>query len=302
MTRITETRPTPGAQTTLIATARKLGMTIRPADSNGAMLAEKNGASVTLPPVVSAKLEHELASQLDAIVFPPHPPFRPGRGAPGSDQLEHLLEQCRRSGSAYGLAESYPGEDAGPDAPRLVGVGRRSGPRLPQVRPASAGAPDMTDLDCDMEAVAKQRWFFAQSFYSLLGAITIENRDEARQRREAWKPATERGKPAEKWGPKRHDAMCMWAAHSRRVLGRTKTEVAAMLAEPDPPATKAWRTARDCIDVGDSVWAALGAWPWGAFSEKLPAEWWTQEAAWLSLAAWGSPSVTRSLQSPTSVR
>jgi hypothetical protein len=158
----------------------------------------------------------------------------------------------------------------------MVGVGRRWGPRLPQLRPPAKDAPELLTLDEDMETVAVERWAWGQSWYPEVA--TAANAKE-RQRREAhW----ERVGKKLRWQPARHRAMCMWASSGRHLRLWDDEEIAQVLELSGTAARwhnngrRDFKTVPVIVSRGDDIWASLGAWPWVAFADgHPPAEWWT---------------------------
>jgi hypothetical protein len=163
----------------------------------------------------------------------------------------------------------------------LVGVGN-AGPRLPQIRPPDSDAPTRADLNRDLARVETERYAWAQPAVVQLGPITDANRDEV-LRREA------RFQPAAKWHPGRRPTVCMAAAAASRLDGMSDGEIATGVLGLEGTLTshdldrRRFKTVARTIVRGDSLWRSLGAWPWAAFEDALPATWWQHEAAARSL-------------------
>lgn len=231
--------------------ARMIGWKI--ALSRGSLRASKEGVDVILPATsacYSRAQTAELMRRLQPEVF-----VQPARGVPGSLEFEALLDRYRRTGLP------------------TVGVGRRWGPLMPRIIEATAEAPDLLALDRDMQAVAKQRWEWAQPWHDL--EVTGENRDEMLLRAERWKPETQRHALATKWRPLAHPAICMWASSARQISGRSYDWIETNVLEVKE------RTVKRAILRGDQLWASLGAWPWGHYPEgQLPRRWWELDEPW----------------------
>jgi hypothetical protein len=194
---------------------------------------------------------------------------------PGSHELGVLLLRVRASGLA------------------VVGVGHRYGPRVPQVREPEVRDEDRARLDPvalddDVAQVAQARWYWARAS-SPDPAMPLDeaNMWERTRRRE---PAA--GVPLKRWQPVRHASLCMGASAARRLDGFTDEKIAELYNVKGDVAngsgagagTPPFRTLPEIIRRGDAYWAQLGGWPWAAFAGgRLPAEWWTAEAAGRSL-------------------
>lgn len=221
------------------------------------MIASRAGHDDVVLPASNVRYSVEESARLVGALDP-HPYFEPGRGPPGSAELEALLHLYHLSGLP------------------MVGVGRRWGPKVPQLREPSEKAADLSAIDKDMEVVANQRWPWAQPWYP--EAVTIENRDEVLQRAGRWRPETKRGVRATKWRPCTHVAICMWASSARHLHGQGDDQIMELLEAKDP------RTARKAIDIGNRTWAELGGWPWATWeSGALKADWWTSDDVWNGL-------------------
>jgi hypothetical protein len=230
--------------------------TIANAD-NGAVTASKDGSVVLLPaswPRYSVDETERIVRQLLPDAF-----AAPRRGKPGSADLDVLLHQYRSTGFA------------------VVGVGRRYGPLMPQIREPADDAPALSELDKEIERVAELRWPESQPWYPENG-VDDENRDEVLRRVELWKPSTRDGKPATKWRPCDFDAICMWASSAYRLHGQTLKQISEWLEVKSP-------TVRKAIALGDMLWATFGAWPWAVFpAGAMDDGWWETEEAWTALA------------------
>lgn len=187
----------------------------------------------------------------------------PGRGAPGSPELEALLWHQRRCEGAHVLVVNYC---------------------LPQVREPVVMKWTVEALNSDLRDVFTARAAWAQKFYPDERVPNLCD-EETRKRMHGFKPKTLG------WHPARRRGICMWASSGRRLHGQTVEELRETL---DP-----WwgvsandqlcaRTVRTCIARGDALWAALGAWPWAAFPERIRQDWWRDERAWASMSAWFS--------------
>ena len=178
--------------------ARNAGWTLRTGE-DAALIATLNGREVLLP---ASGLRYSRAESAQLVAgLNPNPYVPPGRGHPGSDELAEVV--------AFYRTTRLP----------TVGVGHRWGPFMPQIREPAHDAPELRSLDEDMQAVAEQRWPWAQAWHPR--SITAENRDEVARRGKLWRPETKSGDPATKWRPCTHLAICMWASSSRHLHGHS---------------------------------------------------------------------------------
>lgn len=248
------------SQAQIMDHARMLGWKLRPGET-GSMIASRDESDVVLPSS-GLKYSVEMSAQLVAALNP-HPYVPPGRGGPGSPELDELIRLYRLT-----------------DLP-TVGVGRRWAPFLPQIREPDDGAPALRSLDEDMQAVAEQRWEWAQPWHP--ESVTAENRDDVQRRSKLWRAETKSGKPATKWRPCSHVAICMWASCSRHLNGKSDDWIGEHVIEAKDP-----RTIRRAIAIGNKAWASLGAWPWAASHDgALDAHWSDDDEVW---AVYGSTS------------
>jgi hypothetical protein len=247
---------------------------VRPGD-NASVIASREDREVVLPAsgiAYSVEDSARLVGELN-----PSPWVPPARGRPGSPAFAEVIAAYRRTGLP------------------TVGVGRRWGPLLPQIRDPTDDAPPLQRIDQDVEAVARQRWSWAQPWHP--ETVTIENRDDVLKRTALWQPETKSGKPATKWQPSRHVAMCMWASCHRHVSGKEDEGVAELIGAKDP------RTVRRAIARGNQVWASLGAWPWAARdSGALAVDWWESDDIWEALSAEVALRVRRGQQLITALQ
>ncbi len=155
----------------------------------------------------------------------------------------------------------------------MVGVGRRYGPRYPQLRPPSDDAPQPHNLDEDMARVALARHYFAQPWYP--DVSTAENQADRERKVQLWK------RP-ERWQPLRHPSTCMSVAAVRHCslwtderIGRELLELRGSGPRWHAGNRRTFRSLARMVEKGDELWASLGAWPWVAFAGgRPPAEWW----------------------------
>jgi hypothetical protein len=251
------------SQRQVIEHSKHLGWSVRPAD-DGAMIAAKEGREVLMP----ASRPRYSAEQSASLVQSLSPFAMPSRGKPDSAEFDSLMHMYRNIGLP------------------LVGVGRRWGPTMPQIRESAKDAPPLREIDEDMQAVAEQRWAWAQRWYPT--SVTAQNRDDVRQRSARWSPETKRGGKATKWRPCTHVAMCMWASSAHHLSCRSSDQVGELIGAKDP------RTVRKAIEIGDRTWASLGAWPWSAFAPAaVPADWWALDEPWELLGSEVSRRITR---------
>lgn len=124
------------SQLQLIEFARASGWALRPGDSSS-MIASRDEREVVLPASGLTYSREESARLVAALSPAQYVP--PARGRPGSPELAQVLHSYRLT-----------------DLP-TVGVGRRWGPQVPQIREPAEDAPDLVAIDRDMEAVARQR-------------------------------------------------------------------------------------------------------------------------------------------------
>jgi hypothetical protein len=171
----------------------------------------------------------------------------------------------------------------------MVGIGRRWGPRYPAIAAPTSGAPPLHELDEDMQAVKEQRSADAQPSFEVAtrsegGWVTADNYDEIRAIEDDWE---EHRRPL-RWHPRRHPALCMRAAASRHIGLRNDQWIAEEVLElkgSQAPYDKVrFRTVGETVARGDELWRSLGAWPWAAFDDAPPAEWWLTEIARQALA------------------
>lgn len=156
-----------------------------------------------------------------------------------------------------------------------VGIGRRWGPRVPRVRSPTDGAPDLLELDRDMQRVVGERDAWAQPWYPR--CVTAENRDDTVKRAARWEPAA-------LWHPGRRPSMQLSASASARLSGHTHQEIGEYLGlTPELVSHKTdayrFRPLPEIIKRGDRLWASLGAWPWAAFPAEIPNHWWQEREA-----------------------
>jgi hypothetical protein len=240
------------SQRQLIDYCSRLGWSLTNADG-GAKKASQNDHVVLLPPSGPRYTIEESAQLMAALQ--PQLSARPGRGRPDSAEFDLLMQMYRNIGIP------------------LVGVGHRWEPTVPQIERPEDAAPALIELDRDMEAVAKQRWPWAQPWHPR--TVTGENRDEVLTKEARWRPDTKRGHPATKWRPCAHPAICMWASSARHLSCQNDDQIGELIEAKDP------RTIRKAIERGDQAWASLGAWPWKAFESGVPSdEWWALDAPW----------------------
>lgn len=163
----------------------------------------------------------------------------------------------------------------------FVGVGRRYGPRLPQVREPSPDAPSLLSIDQDVQRVEEARRYWAQPWYP--NPATVANAEERAQRRALWQSPG-------KWQPARRVSMQLWASVQRHLRLKSDEELAEFLeldGEEVRHSSQArrYRVIDKIVARGDEAWAALGAWPWAAFPKGRPPKGWhLTDAACASLA------------------
>lgn len=237
------------SQAQMVEHARTLGWSIRTGE-NASMIAALDGREVALP-ASGVKYSTEESARLVAELNP-SPYVPPGRGWPGSRELAEVIHFYHVTGLP------------------TVGVGRRWGPLVPQIRDPAHDFPTLRSIDEDMQAVAEQRWDWAQPWHP--GSVTAENRDEVARRRELWRPETRRGDPATKWRPCSHVAICMWASSSRHLHGNAIGFIGEKVIEAKDP-----RTVRRAISIGSNAWASLGAWPWATREDGALGDGWADE-------------------------
>lgn len=243
-------------QAQLIDYARSVGWRLRPGN-DASMIASRDERVVALP-ASGLRYSVEDSTRLVAALNPA-PYVAPARGRPGSPEFAQVLDRYRLTGLP------------------TVGVGRRWGPQVPRVREPSEHAQPLPAIDRDVEAVAKQRWHWAQPWYPR--SVTAENRDDVLRRTAMWKPETKRGTKATKWRPCSHVAICMWASSSRHLHGEDDDHVSTLIGAKDP------RTVRRAIAIGNETWASLGGWPWATREAgALGANWWESGDVWDALA------------------
>jgi hypothetical protein len=236
--------------------ARTLGWSLRTGD-NAALIAARDGREVVLP---ASGLRYSVTESARLLAeLNPSPYVPPGRGGPGSRELDEVIHFYRVTGLP------------------TVGVGRRWGPFVPQIRDPTHDAPTLRSIDEDMQAVAEQRWDWAQPWHPR--SVTAENREEVARRRELWRPETRRGGVATKWRPCSHVAICMWASSSRHLHGEAGGFISENIIEAKDP-----RTVRRAISIGSKAWAALGAWPWATRGDgALDDGWHEEDVIWTAL-------------------
>lgn len=201
---------------------------------------------------------------------------------PGPDSLEFELLMLRLQDSEY----------------PFVGIGRRWGPRLPQIRPPAPRAPALEDIDGDMERVQELTSPWAQPWFQVAtrptNGVVDSNRDEILEHVEE----RERTKPRLK--PSSHLALCMWAScwwhlgafDDEQLVTRFRDDqlVGKLLNLSGDAGLSAnrnrFRSLPRTISKGDHLWSSLGVWPWAAFpAAQTPAAWWTREEAHSELAS-----------------
>ena len=243
------------SQAQLIDYAQLCGSTLRPGE-NASMIASRDKRVVLLPASGMSYSVQDSARRMEALNRAPYVP--PARGRPGSPELAQVLHSYQLTGLP------------------AVGVGRRWGPQVPQIREPSTDAPALLTIDRDMEAVATQRWHWAQPWYP--SSVTVENRDEVLRRTARWKPETKRGAKATKWRPCSHVAICKWASCSRHLHGEDDDHVGALI-EGQGPADNPARDRHRQPHLGSSRRVAPGARDAGA----LTATWWESDDIWDAL-------------------
>lgn len=245
------------SQAQAIDYARMSGWALR-SGQNASMIASRDEREVVLP---ASGVQYSVEDSAKVVAaLKPYPHVPPARGRPGSPEFAEVLHRYHLTGLP------------------AVGVGRRWGPQVPQIREPTEEAPDLLAIDRDMEAVAKQRWHWAQPWHP--GSVTAENRDDVLRRTALWTPETKRGTKATKWRPCSHLAICMWASSSRHLHGQHDDHIADLIEAKDP------RTVHRAIGIGNQTWACLGGWPWATRDEgALDASWWESDDVWDALAA-----------------
>jgi hypothetical protein len=244
------------SQAQMVDHARTLGWSFRTGE-NAALIAALDGREVVLP---ASGVKYSIGESARLVAeLNPSPYVPPGRGRPGSRELAEVIHFYRVTGLP------------------TVGVGRRWGPFVPQIRDPARDAPTHRSIDEDMQAVAEQRWDWAQPWHP--DSVTAENRDEIARRRELWRPETRRGGPATKWRPCSHLAICMWASSSQQLHGNATGFIGENVIEAKDP-----RTVRRAISTGSKAWAPLGAWPWATREDgALGDDWSDEDEIWAAL-------------------
>lgn len=174
-----------------------------------------------------------------------------------------------------------------------VGVGRRWGPRVPQLHPPQADAPDLRELDRDVADWASKRCWWAQPGFVTATqgtrSVTQANRGDRLDeppseppdhgvlwRGDQWRRCS-LDRLGERWHPRRHDTVCMAAAAARHLDGASDEGIRRDLLELGGPGDrdrKRDRTVEGAVGRGSELWAALGGWPWAAFpGGSLPDDW-----------------------------
>lgn len=207
-----------------------------------------------LPQMNTLETIPDASQSMAAQTRPISPPFVP---RPGSAEFGSLLAQLE-------FAAAIP----------MVGVGRRYGPRMPQLRTRADDAPEDLRLDQDMERVALARHYFAQPWYP--DVATAENREDRQEKVRRWK------RP-ERWQPLKRPSTCMSVAAARHLslwddekIGGALLELAGSGPRWHSSERRTFRSVQRMVEKGDDIWTSLGAWPWVAFDDGHPPEqWWT---------------------------
>ena len=237
------------SQAQMVEHARTLGWSIRTGE-NASIIAALDGREVVAP-----GFRGEVLNRGER---PARRRAEPQSIRPARPRAARITRACR----------SHPllSRDRTPDGRCWSPVG----PLVPQIRDPARDSPTLRSIDEDMQAVAEQRWDWAQPWHP--GSVTAENRDEVARRRELWRPETRRGGPATKWRPCSHVAICMWACSSRHLHGNAIGFIGEKVIEAKDP-----RTVRRAISIGSNAWASLGAWPWATREDGAVGDGWTDE-------------------------
>jgi quercetin dioxygenase-like cupin family protein len=159
----------------------------------------------------------------------------------------------------------------------VVGIGRRWAPFLPQVRPPSPDAPELIELDRDMERVARERDWWAQPWSPRVVTKDSDVPDILR-RAELFEQSLG------PWRPGQRPSMQMTASASARLDLHSHQRIAETIGLRGTAThtrdVMRFRSMPRVIEAGDRLWAALGAWPWATFDpDPPPQEWWTDQRA-----------------------